>query len=244
MEFKRRTRRNKLNLDIRNAETLIKRSKETIKRLRSSQMGEEYVKSQIQRLKTSITEKEDSIDHNNAQLKLLNKGLLDEQLEIDYKTSINKVNKKVNETKQLKEHKRILKQKNKVVSKNYWNSIISESRKNRQTERDSRYALKHFNRAADSLPAYMKRNLSKMPHNKGYIWKDVHFYGELPDIPRQPQLMFEKTRGNILIIHENTEHEYRRYEKTGKERKRLVFQEARRKVRGSACNLMDYMKNK
>ena len=85
MEFKRRTRRNKLNLDIRNAETLIKRSKETIKRLRSSQMGEEYVKSQIQRLKTSIAEKEDSIDHNNAQLKLLNKGLLDEQLEIDYK---------------------------------------------------------------------------------------------------------------------------------------------------------------
>ena len=59
-----------------------------------------------------------------------------------------------------------------------------------------------------------------MPNNKGYIWRGVHFYGELPE-ESGPRVMFEKQRG-LLLIHEYTPREYRLYEKEGKNRKKMV----------------------
>jgi hypothetical protein len=59
----------------------------------------------------------------------------------------------------------------------------------------------HFWNAIDTLPNYMQNNLKEMPNNKGYRWKDVVFYGELPLEETQPTIIFEKIN-NELIIHE------------------------------------------
>ena len=79
-----------------------------------------------------------------------------------------------------------------------------------------------------------------MPNNKGYIWCGVNFYGDLPE-QKGPRVMFEKKRGGILIIHEYTDNEYRRYEKNGKDRKQMVHKQAiRQKTYGNS--LIDYIK--
>ena len=128
----------------------------------------------------------------------------------------------------------------KSVSKEYWKGIVNSSNDNRQEQRDMRYAYKYFNNVCDSLPDYMKKNLPEMPNNKGYIWRGVYFYGYLPERPG-PCVMFEKKKGGILVIHEYIENEYRRYEKMGKERKKLVHKEPR-KIKNSGINLLDYLK--
>lgn len=90
------------------------------------------------------------------------------------------------------------------------------------SQRDMQYHEKRFFQISGSLPHYMKRNLSDMPNNKGYIWKNCWFLGLNPKEPYQPQIMFEKLRGGILRIHEYNEHEYKLFEKKGKERKKLI----------------------
>jgi len=79
-----------------------------------------------------------------------------------------------------------------------------------------------------------------MPNNKGYIWRGINFYGKLRE-QYGPTVMFEKKRGGILVIHEYTEREYRRYEKQGKDRKQLVHKSLRKVIK-TENSLMDYLK--
>ena len=44
----------------------------------------------------------------------------------------------------------------------------------------------------------MKKNLESMPNNKGYIWKDVIFYGALPDENNGHTIIFEKGLDKLL----------------------------------------------
>lgn len=42
------------------------------------------------------------------------------------------------------------------------------------------------------VPSYMRENLAKMPNNKGYIWKGIYYFGDLPpEHPMDVTTMFE-----------------------------------------------------
>ena len=240
MEVRRRVRKNKIMNDIREAEIFITRSRDTIKRIKSSQMGETYIRNQIVKLKASVEEREESLIVLNKNLKDVYTGYLDEDIEKEY----NETEKKIKAQKVVKDRIKAERLKEKLekkdISKKYMQGIISASRSHRQAERDVNYTYKYFNKVVDSLPQYMIKNLSEMPGNKGYIWRGVYFYGYLP-AQRGPCVVFEKKRGGILVIHENTESEYKRYEKEGKNRKQLVF----KKLKKKACtSLMDYIVKK
>jgi hypothetical protein len=75
------------------------------------------------------------------------------------------------------------------------------------------------------LPQYMKDNLAKMPANKGYMWKKIRYFGKLPrEEPFVCVILFEK-QGSSLYIHEYNSTFYRIYEKSDKQRpKILVFE--------------------
>ena len=77
---------------------------------------------------------------------------------------------------------------------------------------------KYFCKINDTLPHNLKKNLEEMPNNKGYIYKDIRFYGAKPAEVGKPLVLFEK-RGEILKIHEWSETEYCLYEKKGKNKK-------------------------
>ena len=82
--------------------------------------------------------------------------------------------------------------------------------------------LKYFEKVSEQLPDYIKKNLLDMPNNKGYIWRGVCFYGYKKE-QQGYRVLFEKQKGNILIIHEYTDKAYNRYEKKGKDKKQLIF---------------------
>ena len=240
METKRRIRKNILLLELKSATNFVNRSEETINRLRKSSMSEAYTKTQIETLKNAIIEKNDLISNINDSLNDLSTGGLDDDINNEYEQNHNKNILDKQENDRIKKIKKEEKAVKKSVSKNYWNAIISESRNHRRKDRDSKYAYKYFNSVIDTLPSYMKRNLSEMPNNKGYIWRGVHFYGELRE-QRGPRVIFEKKRGGILVIHEYTDKEYRRYEKRGQDRKQLTHQKLKR-IKHTKTSLLDYAK--
>lgn len=65
-------------------------------------------------------------------------------------------------------------------------------------------SLEYFQKACDTVPDYMMKKLKVMPNNKGYIWRDVYCFGELPAEKGQPTLIFDKQRDGTMIIHEWT----------------------------------------
>ena len=240
MEVRRRLRRNKIINDIRDAETIVKRSEQTIKRIRESQMGEVYVKNQTVKLKSSIEDKNKLIENLKKDLITVSTGGLDEEINKEYEKTKQKVQFLQKENKKMKDTKMKEKNEKKEISKEYWKGIISASKIARSKERDLRYAKKYYNKVIDTLPSYMKNNLKEMPNNKGYIWRGVYFYGDLPE-QKGPRVMFEKQRGGVLVIHEYTNREYKRYEKKGKNRKQLVHKSNRRVI-NTGPSLMDYVK--
>lgn len=75
------------------------------------------------------------------------------------------------------------------------------------------------------MPSYMRENLRKMPNNKGYIWKGIHYYGNLPcEHPKDVNTLFEKNN-QILYIHEYGRGFYRFYEKKDKTKTKTLVEE-------------------
>ena len=88
-------------------------------------------------------------------------------------------------------------------------------RKERYRKKDIDRSYKHFLKSIGSLPYNLKKNLKNMPNNKGYIWKNVHFYGKLP-AENNNLIMFEKKRNGNLLIHEYIKNWYTLKEKRGR----------------------------
>ena len=61
-----------------------------------------------------------------------------------------------------------------------------------------------------------------MPSNKGYIWRDIWFFGKLPRDSDVNRTLFEPIEKDLLMIHEWTESQYKLFEKIGKDKKKLV----------------------
>lgn len=227
MDLQRRRYRNNIHLQISTSENIIKRSNDTITRLKYSEYITEYVKIQIDNLRKIIEDKTELVEKLRYDLSELDRGLKDVDIKEEQLENNRKLKIKEDERLFLKGEKKKYKEENKEKSKKYWKKIVSDARSNRQNKRDIRYCYKHYNRAVDSLPNYMKNNLSEMPNNKGYIWRGVYFYGDLSYNERQPRLLFEKMKG-VMYIHEYTERGggvvYKKFEKIGKNRKTQVYQ--------------------
>ena len=240
MYIRRISKANSIKLEIDECENFIERSKETIGRLKHTNLGIEFIKKQIDKLKTSISEKEERLSVLKNQIVLVDKGGLDNEINIEYSNNENRKKKLEHDREMITKEKKKEKQENKEKSKKYWDGIVGACRSERQQVKDMRYAQSYFERTCDNLPEYMKRNLAVMPNNKGYIWKGMYFYGDLPE-ERGPRVLFEKRKGGLLIIHEYTDKEYKMFEKNGKEHKRLL-EKYDRKKKQSGVNIMDYLK--
>jgi hypothetical protein len=239
MEVRRRLKKNKIITDIREAELFIDRSENTVKRIKGSGMGEEYVKNQIIKLKIAIKERYECLSVLNKNLKEVVLGELDDVIEEEYNETENRIKSQIIIKNRIKAEKLLKLEEKKEESQKYLKGILHATRSHKQTERDIRYTQKYFEKVVDSLPPYMEKNLLGMPNNKGYIWRGVCFYGKL-DEQTGPRIVFENKKGGNLVIHEYNETEYRRYEKDGKNKKQLVYRESR-KIKTSGVNLMDYL---
>ena len=159
MELRRRHKKNKLNIDIRDSELFIQRSEDTIHRIKSSNNGIEYIQNQINKLKSAIDERTKSLQFLKEELEIINSGLLDDQIEEEYiKLSIHNT-KNNDEQIKIKNIKKQKLQDDKNTATIYWKDLSSNIKSEKQKERDYRYGLKTFYKLTDTLPDYIQKNL-------------------------------------------------------------------------------------
>jgi hypothetical protein len=239
MESKRRSEKNKIINEIKSTEILLTRSTETIDRLKYSTLSTDFVKTQISTLKNLIEDKTKHLEFLKDEAIKIEYGLKDNDINKEYEEEKIKNDRLSNEKNIQKLNKKKEKDSDKELGKNYRQKIISESRDYRQFQKEMSYSLKYFNKVCNEIPDYMAKNLSEMPNNKGYIWRGVQFYGDLPK-QHGPTILFEKQK-NILVIHEYTSTEYKKFEKEGKDKKILVYSE-KLTPKPIDINLIDYCK--
>jgi hypothetical protein len=227
MDNRRLSERNRILNEIQTISCYITKDTSSIDRLELIK-NSEYAKAQIIKLTDKIQVRKTSLETFKCRLSLLETGQLDSELLKIYEQNKIEIDRKTNEKKQKKKIEEQNKLEDSRISKAFYQINRQSDREYRRTEKDADRALKHFNKTNNGLPDHIKRNLSGMPSNKGYIWKGVHFYGCRKPERNRPIVMFEKVRGGILRIYEYTPTEILISEKQGKNRKVLVSREARK----------------
>ena len=106
MDIRRRLKANSIKLEINDCHKFIERGKETIGRLKHTNLGVEFIKKQIDKLKTSINEKEERLSVLNDKIVIVDKGGLDNEINMEY---INNENRK----KKLDQDREIIAKENK-----------------------------------------------------------------------------------------------------------------------------------
>lgn len=240
MESRRRNEKNKVYFRIKQLKKYNEIDHNTITRFKRANVSK-YILNQLPKLKDAIQRREGEISDLNKRILDIGNGLVDEELNTQYIQEQQVIKQKENETLRKKKENKERKNEQKKTSNAYWQETIKASRKVRANKRGMQRSYKHFVKACNSIPTYMRKNLSKMPNNKGYIWKSVVCYGELPAQRGKPTILFEKCRGGILKIHEHTETEERIYEKQGKTRKKLIYSKYKRKKKLGGTSLIDYI---
>ena len=102
----------------------------------------------------------------------------------------------------------------------------------------------YFVKSKDSLPEYMSKKLKNMSNNKGYIWKNIYYYGERQAIPGEPVILFETQKEGILVIHEITNKEYKIWHKKGTLKKFLYSSTPRSQKKICLASLGNFIKIK
>ena len=241
MDIMKIKEKNRINNEIISIQKCIDRNDETISRLRGTMDNNlEYNLNHIKKLEDGNLEKEINLDILNKRLLELEEGTLNKELISQYSTNEQEIKKKANEKQQKKLNDNKLLEEHKISSKKFHKDQSDEERRLRYLEKESARALQYFYKIQNGLPTYMMNKLSNMPNNKGYIWKGVHFYGLLPAEPNEPLVIFENMRDDVLRIHETNEKEYLIFEKSGKNRKRLVSKTNRKNTNGSGIFLSSY----
>jgi hypothetical protein len=156
----------------------------------------------------------------------IHKGLYDSDILKDRKDNSHKIKTSAEAAtkKRTQEEK-----KKKDLEQKYRNNQYSEHRKNKDNEYFMRKELEYFYKTVDSIPDNLYNKLKNMPNNKGYIWRDVWFMGELPPEEGEDTMMFEKKERDVMRIHVITSTHYLIYEKYQNYSKKLIYQRERRK---------------
>lgn len=198
---------NSMQVEIKTAEANLNRTIDTIKRLQSSSDKTSFVEKQLEKLQYVQADIENTI-----------KILKNNPSEYEAPTRLKKENTKRN--KGVVKQARPLARLPYVPHKFTPGGPASESFMQKETDR--------YFRLVDSIPDFIKANLENMPANKGYVWRGLYNFGKKPpEHNATSQIFFEKLKGGVLRIHEETRHEKTIYEKVGSERKRLISSEKR-----------------
>ena len=190
-----------------------------------------YTRAQIAKADTKKEERLKELAELDYKIINIPNGLFDD----DIISEKNKIIKEQEDKKRVRDEKRKddkeYKMEKSKQSTAFYESTRLSDRAHRYEDKDMQRGYNYFVKSCNSIPDYILNNLKNMPGNKGYFWKNIACYGELPREKGQPTTLFEKRGGGLLIIHEWTPTEYNIYHKNDKDRKRLFSSEKRKKLR-------------
>ena len=221
MNFLRKTEKKRIYEDIRILENYNKNDMATISRFKAA-VASVFSENQIKKLSLKIEDRKNTILSHKEMLNNIDTGIYDNELEQKAQKVTNEANKKKTEILMRKAEIKAQKEENQAKSKIFYQAERQVDRQDRYLEKNFERDYDHFMKACDSVPDYMKKKLSKIPNNMGYIWKNVHLYGKLEAKKGEPIIMFEKTRSGTQLIHETSEHQYKIYQRDDIGRKTLI----------------------
>ena len=208
--------KNRLTTEIKSLESMLKRTNETIERFKHQDQTL-FIKTQIDKLSEKKIEYDNDIKRLNERLVDLMSGKLDDVLTTNNANDMKKIQKKQEITIRKKKDKDEEKKMDSEILKKYHDKQnryeYSETFWNREE--------KKYYKNCDSLPQWIRDKLKDMPSNKGYIWRDLWFFGEKHVPFTKNCTMFESLKG-VTVIHEIDAEYHRVYEKHGKANKVLV----------------------
>lgn len=201
------------------------REKETIKCLGGLGIPVEIATKKKRELEDAIQLRDIEISELQKKLKNVELGAFDEKIQGELNKGKAKA-KIINDNIQKKSKQKV------IDDEERKQKFRNSDRERNNPEKDYFYFFKQFCKIDESLPDYIRQNLSDMPNNKGYVWRGCWFLGDKdPEKPFRgrsvPIIIFEKLRGGTLRIHEYEDYEYRMYEKQGKDKRQLILQKPR-----------------
>jgi hypothetical protein len=220
--------------EINELSTKIKEYKNNISRMEVSNsniaktgivLDADYIHNFREKNYQKMDEYRDAIREYETKISKINRGLYDEEIMKNRKDNSDRI--KTDNERSIKK-KELENKKKKDLEKRVRDSQYSDHRKNKDNEYFMRKELEYFYKTTDSLPDHLYYKLKNMPNNKGYIWRDVWFMGELPPEKDEDIMMFEKKDRDNLRIHIITLTHYLIYEKYQNYPKKLIYQRERR----------------
>ena len=206
---------NNLQKDQKYLQNLLKNKEKNLKKIKSEKKSKWFVdkaNKEIEILQTKIMEIQEKIE--NISNERLRKIFSQENKELTTKHM--KGNEKM--MKKLEEKKR----KDKAYSED-----IKKNRAERKVDRDFNRSLKqayrHYQRV--NIPTHLQQKLKKMPGNRGFIYKSIHYYGHLPDKKYDSVILTERKPDGTFLTHEYTDTEYIIHSKKGAERQKIIHRE-------------------
>ena len=220
MDIQRQEQSNKLNLRNRDLNKCIEVEENMLESL-IIQGDSPYVRAQMEKITTKNNDRKQELELNMTKLNDIISGKADELIIQENKEAREEMEIKTKISAQRKKDIQEKKEDGKKVSQAYYQNTRSSDRQYKNINREISRSYYHFGKACSTIPDYMLRNLSDMPANKGYYWKNVACFGTRA---RQSNTItiFDKRKGGLLVIHEWTPKIYTVYHKKGRDRKILV----------------------
>jgi hypothetical protein len=237
---KRRTELNRIKFQIRQEKIYIQNDLIAIERI--NKQSSRWAVDQVNIRRDKIVQREKIIDALEKKSLDVEKGLFDKELLHSENYVHNEIRIKQEEAKKNKDYENDIKQTAVNRSKIFEQTARREDRNVIYNKREIDKNFQYFMKTKETIPDYICKKLKSMPNNKGYIWKNIHCYGECPPTPREPVILFETQKEGLLVIHEITDKEYKIWHKRGSSKKILHSCITRRKIGSAASSLGNYIK--
>lgn len=223
MEKFRLAEKNKVLSEIKLIESLIKRNRESVDRLKG-QEDSVFTRTQISKLSTGISEHESKLEALQQRQIDISAGKLDDEINSENENLLNKIQRKEEVTNKKKKDKQDEKKNDSELLKKHYEKTNRYEFSESFWEKEERRYYKN----CESLPQWIRDKLKDMPSNKGYIWRDLWFFGEKYAPFTKNCTMFENLKGGITIIHEIDADYHKIYEKVGRSNNKTLTDKIKR----------------
>lgn len=240
---KRQREINRIKNEIRQIKTYISHDNSAIERFKKMNNDQkEWALSQIMNKQSKNADRESEITYLKKRITEVENGSLDATLEQNEQKETHEIQRRHEEVK-LKKREDLTHDRNAIINSRKVDYSL------RQLERTHNYNMREieknwqfFIKTIETFPEYMSKKLKKMPNNKGYKWKNVFFYGELPAVIGEPITIFETQKDGLLVIYETTDTDYNIWYKKNNSKKYLHSSTPRRMIRHPLSSLESYIK--
>lgn len=182
--------RHELEHEINTLRKSIQRSEESIQRLKAEKLPFSTSR-MVENHKKKILDTQKQITELEQKLHEVNSENYEEKLKKEKQHNMNVIKQKT-ELKKKKIEQKTPKYVHKE-SNNYGNRYFSEHQINQD--------LKYFYKDSSTLPDYMYDKLVDMPHNMGYIWRNIWFFGYKSNTKDAHILTMNEKKDNKYYVH-------------------------------------------